>query len=464
MNRANRVDPLWFTTMRRVLVAGLLVALCAACHRGASPPRHLLLITVDTLRADRLGCYGSPLALTPSIDSLALRSVVFTRAYAPAPFTLASLSALMTGRYPEEIGIDWNFSVVPDTVPTLASVLRSHGWWAGAVVSNYVLRQACGLSAGFDAYDVTLTELEAHRLIGERTAVGTTDAALRLLDARANHDAPAFLWVHFQDPHGPYTPPGELRSRYLEHERKAPDAGRQLALGADDRGLGAIPRYQFDEGHYDPAYYRAGYDGEVRHVDAQIGRLLDELTRRGFLERAAVVFAADHGEGLGEDDYWFAHGEYLTDFLVRVPLLVGAPGVPPQRRNDVTSLVDLLPTLARLLGVELPDRHPGRDLLAPGAEQRPSTAYLAGLREASVPRFGLVKDGYRYLVSLEEDGPREQLWRIGTDGPPSDDDAKELRRELASFRQSMLAAPAAREQTLSESDRQKLRALGYLGD
>jgi arylsulfatase A-like enzyme len=155
--------------------------LLATCGGAPPPPDVLLLITVDTLRADRLGAFGSPLGLTPNLDALAEESALFTAAYAATPFTLPSLSALMTGRHPEELGIFRNESVLPETVPTLASELRDRGWQTQAVVSNFILRRSSGIGSGFDVFDDEFPQLEAVRKWPERIATGTTDAALRLL-------------------------------------------------------------------------------------------------------------------------------------------------------------------------------------------------------------------------------------------------------------------------------------------
>jgi len=148
--------------VRRVaLLALVALATGAGCAR-APAPRHLLIVTVDTLRADRLGAYGNRLGLTPNLDRLAAGALRFSTAYVAAPFTLASVAALMTGRYPEELGVLTNLAVVPETFPTLATRLRRHGWRTAAVVSNFLLRETCGLREGFDRYDATFPEVEAH--------------------------------------------------------------------------------------------------------------------------------------------------------------------------------------------------------------------------------------------------------------------------------------------------------------
>ena len=457
--------------LRRVLAPALTaIALATGCGDAAEPPHHLLLITVDTLRADRLEAYGGDLGVTPHLDALARQSEVFLRAYAPSSFTLPSVSAILTGRYPQELGIWKNESGVPESAATLAAELRARGWRTAAVVSNFVLRRSSGLAAGFDLFDDALPQREAVRRWPERTAADTTAAALGVLEGcTAGADARCFLWVHYQDPHGPYAPPGDRRWRFLEAERDAPDGRRVLPVQGEGVPLGGIPPYQFLDGRRDVAFYRAGYDAEVQYMDEEVGRLLDALAERGLMNRTAVVFAADHGEGLGEGDYWFAHGEFLTDSLVRVPLLIRDPRRSSRRRDDLVSLVDLYPTLLALVADAPPDAdRAGRDLLAKGAERAESAPYLATLGASSVERYGLVDGDYK-LVIAERDGVREErLTRLGAEEVDVASDAPEitaaLRAKLLAFREKMTRGPSEIRQELTPADREKLRALGYVDD
>ncbi len=442
----------------------------SACGGGRAAPeiRLVLLLSVDTLRADHLGVYGSTSGLTPHIDALAAGSQVFTAAYAPASHTLPSVSSLLTGRYPEELGIWSNESVLPGGVPTLALELREAGWRTAAVVSNWVLRRASGLDAGFERFDDSLPQLEATRPMPERVAPDTTEAALAALDAcLATPASRCFLWVHYQDPHGPYTPPDELRDRELARARAAPEGDRELPVLDGPFGPGGIPRYQFLAGRRDAAFYRAGYAGEVAFLDTSVGRLLDGLRERDLDDAALVVFTADHGEALGEDDYWFSHGERLSDALVRVPLLLRVPGLAATTRDDVVSLVDVAPTLsARLLDAAPAPGRPGRDLLAPGAEQRHSSPYLAALRGADVPRYGLVDVGFKYVVEQRDGVWRGRLTRRGDDEvdltAPAPQVASRMRARLEQLMERYRRVDVESRRELSNEDRRKLEALGYL--
>jgi choline-sulfatase len=450
------------------MLALLVVLASCAGDDPAAGIRLLLLVSVDTLRADHIGALGDDHGLTPRIDALAGESQVFTSAYAPASHTLPSVTALLTGRYPEELGVWSNESVLPAGVPGLAGAFRAAGWNTAAVVSNWVLRRGTGLESHFDRYDDRYPQLEVARPMPERVAPDTTDAALAALDGcLPGPGARCFLWVHYQDPHGPYTPPSALRERTLPAERAKADGDRRLPILSSPFGPGGIPSYQVVDGRRDVAFYRAGYAAEVALIDRAVGRLLDALSERGLRESSVVVFTADHGESLGEDDYWFSHGELLSDAQVRVPLLLRVPGLPPARRGDLASLVDVAPTLVPLLtGQEVPDAWPGRSLLAPDAEQGGHPAYLAALRGAALPRHGIVDDGFKYVVELRNgvwNGRLSARDREDVDlTAPAPQVAARMRAKLRVLMRRYQRVDVESRGELSDADRETLEALGYL--
>ncbi len=459
--------------MRRVRIAWvsayalMSLGLIAACDRPPPPPSLFVLISVDTLRADFLGAYGSVRGLTPRMDRLARESLVFTSAYSATSFTLPSLSALLTGRYPEELGIWNNESAVPESVPTLATELRASGWRTGAVVSNFILRSSSGIDTGFDVYDDRFPQREAVRNWPERTATDTTDAFFRILDDCRVGPSRCFVWVHYQDPHGPYTPPPGTRESHIEAERRAPDGRRQLPVQAKgDIGLGGIPRYQYLEGNREVAFYRAGYDAEVNYVDTEVGRLLDGLRERRLADEALVVFTADHGEALGEHDYWFAHGEHLTDPLVRIPLMIRGPGIRPDRREDIVAPVDLFPTVLAWLDPQSKRASGrGRNLLEPDAAASDSVVYLATLGAGPVRRFAIVEGDFKFIASLNDGAWDGQLFRRGSESTNlvglTGGVAASFRQRLSEFRAGLAVHPEIR-QKFSPEELEQLRALGYV--
>lgn len=452
---------------RRGPILALLLGL-ASCTAADPGPRLALLITVDTLRADHLGAYGSDRGLTPNIDALAARSLVFASAYAPSAHTLPSIASILTGRFPEELGIWSNLSVLPSGTPTLSGAFRDAGWNTSAVVSSWVLRRTAGLAESFAHYDDDLPQLERTRPIPERLGGDTTRAALSALDAcLPDARARCLLWVHYQDPHGPYTPPEHLRERHLGLERTRADGRRRLPALADNFSPAGIPVYQYIEGHDEVAFYRAGYKGEVAYLDEEIGKLLAGVAERGLEGDAVIVFTADHGESLGENDYWFAHGELLSEEQVRVPLIVHAPGLAPGRRDDLTSLVDLRPTLTgRLLEGPAAAGVTGRDLLSADAETRDPELYLATLHGSNTPRFGLIDTRFKYVAS-----PRDGVWdgrltRRGHDAPdlaaPAPQVAGEMRERLIAMMERYRLTEDESRGRASEAEIEQLQALGYV--
>jgi arylsulfatase len=432
-------------------------------RREAARPRLLLLITADTLRADHIGAYGSTTVHTPALDALASQSLRFTASYATAPYTMPSVASLLTGRYPEELGILANRALFRGTNVTLAGLLRQRGWRAGAAVSNYVLRRGTGIETGFELYDDTFPQSETNRDQPERSAGDTTDAALAVLDAlRTSPGEGIFLWVHYQDPHGPYLPPGDRRARYLEAARATADGRRELPVRGVNP-IGALPSYQLVEDHRDVGFYLAGYAGEVDYLDAEIGRLLAGAGKRVAWAETAVVFTADHGESLGEDDYWFAHGAFLSDALVRVPLLIRSPGVAPGVRHDIASGVDLAPTLLRLVGAPAPSGLRGRDLLAAGAADSPGRAYLANLMGSADKRWGWVEDGHVLAREQVRGGAQRSFVRALSSGEAVEAPATQerMRNALDDFRASLSIQPEVQQQ-LSPHDVEMLRQLGYV--
>jgi len=355
----------------RAAVSLLAVSLLAvACRQGGPPARNVILITCDTLRPDRLGVYGCDRPTSPRLDAFAREAFVFDSAWASAPWTRPALSSLMTGRYPEEVGAaPSNLRRMPSSVETLAERVSAHGLATAAVVSNGLIRRpdaAAGdvdLAQGFGEYDDRMTSRELQRDMPERGAAQTTDAALEWLARHeGTHGGPFFLWVHYQDPHGPYVPPPSLAEAF----DRPPSDDRALPLGTTMSGLGQIPRYQViaersGKAEQRPGVYRDRYDAEIAYFDSQLGRLLDGMAARAWWPETLVIVSADHGESLGEGDHWFCHGENASAETLRVPLIVRLPegerGPPSARIDGVRHVpghvghIDVWPTVLEALGL-----------------------------------------------------------------------------------------------------------------
>jgi arylsulfatase A-like enzyme/tetratricopeptide (TPR) repeat protein len=409
--------------VKRVLVGLLLLAGVGAVvfvgSRTSPAPaarRNVVLVTIDTLRADRIGR-----GVAPALDRLAASGVRFTAARATVPLTLPSHVSIMTGTLPVEHGIRDNGVVLPDGLPTLATVFRDAGYRTGAFVGAYVLDRRFGLSRGFETYDDRVPrdpDADA-RLEADRRAADVVDAALAWLDSSAR--PPFFLWVHLYDPHAPYDPPEAFRTR---HESL--------------------------------------YDGEVAYADAQTARVLAHLDRRGLQSSTVIVVAGDHGEGLGEHDEQ-THGMLAYDTTLKVPLIVSAPELVPQEIDAPVSLADLPGSILRLAGVTaaLAPTASAEHLLAPrpGVETYAETQYplAAGWHPLAV----LAGEQWKLILSSEA-----ELYDVSADPGESSN--------LAATRPAVVQAMSGRLTALRSSARTegagaispdaaaRLRALGFV--
>lgn len=389
----------------------------AACRR-AGPPT-VVLISIDTLRADHLPAYGYAKVATPAIDALRRDGILFTAAYSHVPLTLPSHATLLTGLLPFENGVRDNagFRLAPGS-STIATVLRGRGFATGAAVSSFVLRRDRGLDAGFDLYDDTVGGPAR-----ERAGVETVRALTAW--ARGAGSRPLFLFAHLYEPHAPYAPPEPYRSAY----RSAP------------------------------------YDGEIAAADAAVGELVGFLRGAGLYDRAAIVLLSDHGEGLGqhgEDE----HGVFLYREDVRVPLIVKLPGA--ERRGTTVDapagLTDVLPTIAEIAGAAVPAKAHGVSLLALARGASPTRDIYS---ETLYPRFAL---GWSDLASLENarfqyvQAPRPELYDLRSDPgetrnlvPARPPELRRLAVELAGMSRPF-QAPSA----VSAEEVRTLASLGYL--
>jgi arylsulfatase A-like enzyme/predicted negative regulator of RcsB-dependent stress response len=438
------------------LLAALAALACGGCgaggpggdvpaSSGAGSARgfNLLVVTFDTVRADAIGCYGDPQAATPVVDGLAARGVRFAHAVAPAPTTLPSHATLMTGLDPPSHGVRNNgtFTLADERV-TLAEMLRERGYATGAVVAAFVLDRRYGLAQGFESYDDALHEDgvdagEGHFL--QRTADRVTDGALAWLAAHGTE--PFFLWVHYFDAHAPYRPPGAFMPA---------------------SGVGRDPHAMFDA-----AISRAMYLGEVSFADSELGRLLAALGDER-LRRTLVVFAGDHGEGLGEHGE-FTHSRLVYEASMRVPLIFSCPALFDRGHvvdDRVAGLVDVLPTVLSMLGIQSGGALDGVALNVAAAD--PARAIYG---ESLVP---LLNHGWAPLFCLRRlddkliGAPRPEYYDLRADprelrnlhaqSPPA---AAELERALSARLASSLPPGAAQERALGRDEERRLAALGY---
>lgn len=363
-----------FKTMAAVLV-GLFLA-CGAEDR----PLNVLIIGVDTLRPDHLGCYGYRRNTSPAIDRLAGEGILFENVVSQSPWTLPSFATVFTSLYPSQHGATSAVNGMRTAFPTMGTILKERGYATGAIVNATVLRPEYGVNRGFDYYDPTPLE--------GRIADGTTLDALRWIDL--NSHKPFFLFAHYFDPHEPYAPPAPYDTLYRgEYQGRI---GNTFVL---HEHLPGVVGTRFDDLRTltagDWGRIEALYDGEIAFTDVAIDSLIRGIRDRGLDENTLIVFLSDHGEEFFEHE-GFGHGHALFNEVIRVPLIVSLPGRLPQGRriSRQVRLVDVMPTVLDLLDIEVESRCEGVSLVPllegrGAAETRqealltPQVAYSEGL-------------------------------------------------------------------------------------
>lgn len=387
---------------------------------AAGRPRTVVVLSVDTLRADRLGLYGARDVPTPHVDALGREAWVFERAWTVAPLTLPAHASLFTGLWPQAHGVRVNGAHrLPDDVPTLAEELRDAGFRGAGFVGAFPLERRFGLARGFDLWDDDLPRQADGFHYPERRGGEVLARARAWLEGQPA-DASLFLFVHFYDPHAEYAPPAPF-----------------------DRDFAARP-----------------YDGEVAYVDTLVGALRAALERAGRWGDCLFLFTADHGEALGEEGE-ATHGLLLHEAGLHVPFVLRAPGLAPQRRSEAVSLVDARPTLLARLGLRPRAPVDGRDVTAAAAGERELYA------ETLLPLFDHGWSGLRALRrgSLKlVDAPRPRLFDLQADPRARHDlwparDGRALLAALRAPRWSSTRAPAGAG--LDAPAREALRSLGY---
>lgn len=406
-------------------VAALFLAGCSGSEKPAATAP-VILISVDTLRADRLPAYGYSGVHAPATDQLAADGIVFENAYAHVPLTLPSHVTMLTGKLPHQTGIRSNigFRFDQKSAPSMPRMLAARGYATGGAVSAYVLRAETGLGPMFDFYDDSLPVHESAMLGAlQRPGDETIRSALRWIDGLGAK--PYFLFLHLFEPHSPYEAPEPFRSRYSN-----------------------------------------AYDAEVAATDAILGRLFAELDRRGMYEDSTIILVSDHGEGLG-DHGEAEHGVLLYREVLHVPLIVKLPGkrLAGKRVRSPAQLIDLLPTVLSLSGMPVPKELAGISLvdLAEGRGGGARTVYS----ETFYPRLHL---GWSPLRSLTDsrvhyiESPDPELFDITVDPAEKNDQRDARRREASALSKQLAAIPLNFEaaQPGDPEERARLSALGYL--
>lgn len=358
--------------MRRLrtflVLIGAVGALLAGCGKK-SPPPNLVLVTLDTPRADFLGCYGNEWVETPNLDAFAAGGARFDQVTCQIPATLTSHTCILSSLYPKTSGVRFGSFLVPDEVTTLPEVLKENGYQTAAFISAVVLEKKYNLDQGFDLYD----DGPLHPV--ERPAAEVNQKIFEWLESGRDLEKPVFLWAHYYDTHSPYEPPAPWDNKYdPDYEGPLSGSSSNITQLIAARGVGASAR--------DIAHLHALYAGEVSALDEQVGKLLDRISEKLGRENTIVAILSDHGESLGERQKFF-HGEDLYEPAMRIPWLVSWPGKiePGKVVAELAHTLDVAPTLLGLLGISaLPEAEgddlSGRLLGSPPDETRNLVAYL----------------------------------------------------------------------------------------
>lgn len=422
--------------------AAFTTVLLAACTlpmlpdlQAAETKSNVIFITIDTLRADHLGCYGYRQIQTPNIDALSRSAVRFSHAYTPVPITLPAHAAIFTGSFPMATGMhDSTGNTLPSSVVTLAKVLRDQGYATAAFLGSAVLDSRFGLNQGFDTYfdHFDLSRLDGtNRSLMERRGDAVMDASLDWL--KRNRHQPFLLWVHLYDPHYPYNPPAPYAAAYRTHP----------------------------------------YDGEIAFDDAQLARLLSFLKKAALDANALMVLAGDHGEALGEHSEK-THGFFIYNSTLQVPLLIKVPGVAPRVVEEDVSLVDVMPTILQALRIPIPPSVQGRSLLsailghpAAGSSNIFAESYLPMLHFRWSQLLAIEWDGLKYI-----EAPHPELYDTRADPHETRNlfaarrsVAHDLHDKLFNLLRRYTAGPggASGEKELADPALlERLRALGYV--
>jgi arylsulfatase A-like enzyme len=459
----------------RLALAGALLVACAEPPPALRPD--VLVISIDTLRADHTSLYGYERRTTPELERLAEEGVLFELAYAPTATTAPSHATLFTGRPPMDHGVERNGQPLGDDARTLAEQLAGTGYATAAFVSSFVLNHEFGFAQGFEVYDDDFRHLTAGREqpehfwhgqpvpgVFQRPAQATTERALGWIDGQQGESRkPRFLFVHYIDPHEPYDPPAEIGDPFD-------------AQAYDEKSL---------------AWLIARYDALILSVDAHVGRLVDRFEESAGGDGALVIVTSDHGEGFLEHG-WRSHGVQIYEEAVRIPLLLRWSGHlgEPRVLSTPASLLDLAPTVLGLLRLPTQETR-GVDLLGlhdEAARERPvfleRQTYDQDGRVAAIPlhtlgrltlgddvlvagrKFGVRSHHWKYLEALEEE-PRRELYDLAED-PGETQNLAQAEAEVATHLSGLIATwRATRERApehapaLSEEVERQLEALGY---
>lgn len=424
---------------------------------------NVILITIDTLRADHLGCYNYQRNTSPNIDTLAKKGTLFAHAISVSSWTPPSMVGIATSNYPHIFGDfrKWAYSSDISLMPTLQGLLKKKGYTTIFLTSKPHIGFIRGFKKDFDIFN-------AHIEDGDDKI---TNYAINWLGK--NKHRPFFLWIHYFGPHGKYEPPPPYNTLFLNDRFYKGD--RHIPLGShEDRGWHVIPPEISEKGITDVDYYISQYDGEIAFTDSQIGILFEEIKKLNLDKDILMVITSDHGESLGDHGHYFIHEANLYDHLVNVPLIIIGNGIIPKAKiiKEEISLLDLAPSILDILGINKPKEMVGSSLLSLIRwRKRNYTNYIfserdycdtnRGMKAVRTDEWKLIdrfaeRDGYG-LYNLREN-PTESNDRAAVET----EKLRFLKHKLDTWiQQTQMALPYTEPQPLDEQAKEELRSLGY---
>jgi arylsulfatase A-like enzyme len=425
---------------------------------------NVILITIDSLRPDHLGCYGYRRNTSPNIDRLAKESILFTQAISQAPWTYPSLFSILSGTYPDTHGVLSPRHKLKD-VPLLNQILRQNGYYTVAICAHYTISEVEGFRQTFHKFFRFRRKRDNFWIVNNARPV--TQLATRWL--RNNYRKKFFLWLHYMDCHGPYKSPSPYNKMW---DKKYTEAINGIPISEHIwLGLGGVPKYMaevMDVKHMSKEEYISHYDGEISFLDSQIGILLNELNKLGIERNTLIILTSDHGESLGEHAY-FGHELLLYDVLLKVPLIIKFPRVFPHHKiiTKQVQSIDIMPTILDLLGLKQPDLIEGRSLvsLILGEKEEPAS-YAYSSYENYLSRYAIRTEEWKLIYTQENN--HYELYNLRRD-PQESVNLYEMENRVAEILKMELGKylniapfPEKGLEELSAETKETLRSLGYL--
>ncbi len=468
-----------FSIMRRLIFFGMisLFAAFSGCGSGSENPqrvpsvkiKNVILITVDTLRADHLGLYGAPLPVSPTIDRMGRQSVQFIRCITQIPKTGPSLTSMLTSTLPERNRVFYNEQIIEEHLAMLPGQLKKAGYYTTGIQVNNVCRSECGFGREFDAYLQTCRPGKAQQ---PGTSANLTNRVV-IPWIRKHAGEKFFLWVHYLDPHGPYAPPAPFPEFFTgeAHTDIAP-----VPISKTNNGLGVIPKYQAVINSNKPEDYIDRYNAEIRFWDHCYVDVLKTLEETGLSDNTLVILSADHGESLIEHNYFFEHGAFLYEQCLVIPAIWRFPDRKQRLVPGQISLLDFAPTILKLVGAPpLPEAR-GVDITPCLLGYGPAPKKNRILRSSSpilreYGSTGIISGDWKYIHYADQNLRTDELFNFASDPQETYNVIAQFPRQAEALKKEVVRRtrdpkeyrePVRAPRIESRMQVKQLKALGYL--